>query len=183
MRFILMFIASCLLAGCSVSKAVEKMTTPEDRALVIAVAGAACDGTLSKYQKQMSPEIWAEVQKNPNAVRSHCPEGAGTSKVMGYNFNSNITNGKKSGTDQFVVITEGKNRWTRAVITRVAKDGGPMMITGIAMSSTAEKPADVAQMESLEKTLPYIWGGAAFVLLGLIAVVIWLIRRESRKKL
>lgn len=170
------------LGGCSQSALIDKMTSAQDKALALGVARAACDGSLAQYREQMEPSMQANLAKADAVLTPYCPNGPGKARLVGHQYNVNSVNGVSSSVQQLVVMTESKGRWTRTVIHRTSQNDGPMLIDGINVSATAEKPDDLVQLDTWDENVPYVRAGAIAVLLILIAGIVWLVRRSRAKK-
>ncbi len=168
--------------GCSISGAVDKLVSAEDKAFALGVAKAACDGTLERYQRQIAPQLTEEYRKNSEKLKPFCPTGPGEAKLVGFQFNTQMVNGATAKTQQLVVMTQSPGRWSRTVMQRASSNGGPLLLHNLTMNATPEKPADLVQADQWDAMVPYLRIALVVALLLLVAGVWWLIRRHDSKR-
>lgn len=181
-RALMVAMAGVALHGCSISGAIDKMVSADDKAFALGIAKAACDGTLERYRDKLDPQLLADFLNNREKLKSFCPNGVGKARLVGFQTNTQMVNGATAKTQQFVVMTESPGRWSRATLIRSSQNGGPLLLQSLNLNATPEKPADIVQAEQWDQAVPYIRFGAIGVLVLLVGGVWWLIRRHDRKR-
>lgn len=172
---------SFVLTGCSMSGLVDKMLTPDEKALAIGVAEGVCSDSLAQYRTRMTDEFRAHFDAGDIVrLKRYCSGDAPTSKVIGVQTQSSTVNGVSTRAKQINVLTKGAGRWTSSAIVLRANGDEPLRVNGITMSASAAKPGDTDFAEKWDNALPYIRIGAVLALLLLVGVIVAIVRYNRR---
>ena len=169
-----------LLGACSMQAAIEKMSSPEDRAFAMRFV----DNVRSANEEALKPvfdaELWAKSREQLALARPLFPPGRGSTELIGYNIATSLTNGASSTTKEFILVTTDQTHWTRTRIVTLA-EGGPARVVEWNVNGFREPPPELAVIEAWESALPWLRAGLAIVLVGGIGLVWWLVRRSRRR--
>lgn len=169
-----------MLAACSMESAIEKLSSPEDRAFAMRFVDNVRSGDEEALKPEFDPELWAKSRGQLAQARSLFPPGRGGTRLISYHVATNVTNGASTTTKEFILVTTDQARWTRTRIATLA-EGGPARVVEWNVDGFKEPPPELAMIEAWESALPWVWAGLAIVLIGGIALVWWLVSRSRRR--
>lgn len=169
-----------LAAACSMEAAIEKLSSPEDRAFAMRFVDdvRSADGTA--LRPQFDPELWEKSREQLAQAQPLFPPGRGTTRLIGYHVATNVANGVSSTTKEYILVTTDQTHWTRTRIVTLA-EGGPARVVEWAVNGFGEPPPELKMYESMERLVPWLQAGALIGLVGGIALVWWLVRRSRRR--
>jgi hypothetical protein len=168
-----------LAAACSMEAAIEKLSSPEDRAFASRFVANVRGGDEEALKPDFDPELWSRSRAQLAAARPLFPPGEGSTRLIGYHVATSVANGASSTRKEFVLVTTDRTHWTRTRIVTLA-EGGPAKVVEWNVNGSREPPPELVMIEAWESALPWIWAGLAIVLAGGIALVWWLVRRSRR---
>ena len=173
---------SCLMlvAACSMETAIEKLSSPEDRAFAQRFVDDIRNGDEESLKPVFDPELWAKSREQLVQARPLFPPGQGSTRLISYNVTSNFGGGASSTTKEYVLVTTDDTHWTRTRIVTFAQ-GGPARVVEWNVNGFREPPAELQVFETMERILPWIQAGLLIGLVGGIALVWWLVRRSRRR--
>ena len=169
-----------LAAACSMDAAIEKLSSPEDRAFAMRFVEAVRDGDQQALRPNFDDELWARSAGQLRQAQALFPRGQGSTKLIGYRVAKNVTNGASSTTKQFILVTTDGAHWTRTRIVTLA-EGGPARVAEWNVEGFDRPPPELEMYESMERLAPWLQAGALIGLIGGIALVWWLVRRSRRR--
>ncbi len=172
---------ACLLAAgaCSMQGAIDRMSSPEDRAFALRFVDALRSGKGDGLKDDFDPEIWEKSRAQFAAAGAAFPKGEGETRLISYNFETDFTAGTSK--KEFVLSTTDGQRWTRTNLATYAQRGPPKIVAWN-VEAFAEAPPDLQMFETMDRILPWIQAGALILLLGVIGLVWWLVLRSRRHK-
>lgn len=177
----LVLLALLMLAGaCSMQSAIEKLSSPEDRAFAIRFVDNVRSADEEALKPEFDPELWARSREQLAMARPLFPPGKGSTRLIGYHFATNVTNGASSTRKEFILVTTDQTHWTRTRIVTLA-EGGPARVVEWNVNGSREPPPELVVIETWEKALPWVWAGLAIALLGISGLIFWLVRRSRRR--
>lgn len=169
-----------LLGACSMEAAIEKLSSPEDRAFAMRFVDHVRIGNEEALKPQFDPELWTKSREQLALARPLFPPGRGSTRLISYHVATNFTNGASSTRKEFILVTTDQTHWTRTRIVTLA-EGGPARVVEWNVNGSREPPPELVMIETWEKALPWVWAGLAVVLVGGIGLVWWLVRRSRRR--
>lgn len=169
-----------LVAACSMATAIEKMTTPEDRAFATRFVENVRSGDERALRPQFDDELWAKSREQLSRARPLFPPGEGITRLIGYHVATNVTNGASSTRKDYILVTTDQAHWTRTRIATLA-EGGPARVVEWNVEGFNQPPPELQAYETMERLVPWMQAGALFVLIAGIALVWWLVRRSRRR--
>lgn len=170
-----------LAAACSMKSAIERLSSPEDRAFAMRFVDDVRSGDGEALRPGFNPELWAKSREQIAMARPLFPPGRGSTTLVGYQVAANVSNGDSSTRKEYILVTTDGSHWTRTRIVTLAR-GGPAKVVEWKVDGLNEPPPELQMYESMERLLPWLQGGALFVLLGGIGLVWWLVRRSRRRQ-
>ena len=176
----LVLLLSLLLAACSMRSAMDALTSPEDRAFAQEMVTRLRSGDEAWLQQRFQPDLWAQSGKQLAGVPQLYPAEPGTTEMIGFNVSTNMTGGRTERNKEFTLVTHGGGRWT-VTSFRTFSAGGPDQVVQWSVVPHNERPPELAMIEGWDAALPWFWGVLIATLLGVIALIVWLVRRSRRK--
>ncbi|HEX8622983.1 MAG TPA: hypothetical protein VF718_13535 [Allosphingosinicella sp.] len=167
-------------AACSMEAAIEKLSSPEDRAFAMRFVEEVRGGDEAALKPQFDPGLWAKSRDQLALARPLFPRGEGRTRLIGYRVATDVTNGESSTTKEFTLVTTDQARWTRTRMVTLAR-GGPARVVEWNVDGFDEPPPELEMYESMERLAPWLQAGALIGLIGGIALVWWLVRRSRRR--
>ena len=169
-----------LTASCSVQGAIERFTTPEDRAFAQRFVENVRTGNEEALKPEFDEELWAKSRAELARARPLYPPGKGETKLIGFNLSSDFTNGASSTSKQYVLVTTDNRHWTTTRVATLARDG-PARIVEWNVSGSGEPPPELVTYERMERIAPWAQGGLAVLLVAFGLLIFWLVRRSRRR--
>lgn len=169
-----------LLGACSMEAAIEKMSSPEDRAFAMRFVDNVRTANEEALRPDFDAELWAKSREQLAQARPLFPPGRGSTRLVGYHVATSIANGASSTTKEFILVTTDRTHWTRTRVVTLAQ-GGPARVVEWNVDGFSEPPPELRMYESMERLAPWIQAGALILLVGGIALVWWLVRRSRRR--
>jgi hypothetical protein len=166
-------------AACSMQSAIEKFSSPEDRAFALRFVEDVRSGDEEALRPQFDPGLWAKSRDQLPQARPLFPPGEGSTRLVGYHVATQVANGASSTRKEYIAVTTDETHWTRTRIVTLA-EGGPARVVEWNVDGFKEPPAELAMMEAWDSALPWIWAGMAVVLGVAGGLVFWLVRRSRR---
>jgi hypothetical protein len=169
-----------LLGGCSMQTAIEKLSSPEDRAFATRFVDNVRSANEEALKPDFDPELWAKSREQLPLARPLFPPGKGSTRLVGYHIATNVTNGASSTTKEYILVTTDQTHWTRTRIVTLAA-GGPARVVEWNVNGFKEPPPELQMYETMERLAPWLQAGALILLIGGIGLVWWLVRRSGRR--
>ena len=170
-----------LLGACTMRSAIDALTSEEDRAFAQEMVARLRSGDEAWLQQHFDAELWAQSGKQLSSVPGLFPSDSGTTQLVGFNISTNMTNGRTERNKEFRLVTEGGGRWTLTTF-RTHSTGGPDRVVQWSVVPHSEPPPELAMMKGWDRAVPWIWGILLAALAGLVALIVWLVRRSRRKR-
>lgn len=176
------FLLCCLLlaAGCTVQGAIERLSSPEDRAFAQRFVENVRSDNEEALKPQFESGLWGESRAQLPTARALFPSGKGETKLIGFNISTNVTNGASSTRKEFTLVTTDRKRWTVTQLVTLA-EGGPARVIGWNVNGFTEPPPELKMYEQMERLAPWFQAGALILLVGAGLLVWWLVRRSRRR--
>jgi len=170
-----------LLAACSMQGMIETMTSDEDRAMVQEFVDNIQARDSAALQAMVDPDIWKGSAGQFDQAAAMFPEGESETQIIAYRVHTSDLGENARTEKEFTLVTTDEASWTTTTISTL-RDGGPQLITAWNVENTSERPADLETMETVGKV--FMWMGIVALLFfgGIIALVVFLVRRSNRKK-
>jgi hypothetical protein len=179
-RHLVLPILLMLAAACSMEAAIEKLSSPEDRAFAMRFVDNVRSGDEEALKPQFDAELWTRSREQLAQARPLFPPGRGSTRLISYHVATNMTNGASATTKEFILVTTDQTHWTRTRIVTLA-EGGPARVMEWNVDGSKAPPPELVMMEAWTSALPFVWAGVAIVLVGGIGLVWWLVRRSRRR--
>lgn len=173
---------SCLMlaAACSMQSAIEKMSSPEDRAFAMRFVDNVRSADEGALKPEFDSELWAKSRAQLALARPLFPPGEGSTRLIGYQIATNLSNGASSTRKEYILVTTDQTHWTRTRLVTLA-EGGPARVVEWNVEGFKEPPPELRMYESMERLVPWLQAGALIGLVGGIGLVWWLVRRSRRR--
>lgn len=179
-RSLVLLLLLTLAAACSMQAAIEKMSSPEDRAFATRFVDNVRTADEEALKPDFDPELWAKSREQLALARPLFPPGKGSTRLVGYHVSTSLTNGASSTTKEFILVTTDQTHWTRTRIVTFA-EGGPARVVEWKVDGFKEPPPELRMYESMERLAPWLQAGALLFLVAGIGLVWWLVRRSRRR--
>lgn len=182
-RLLRSLLLSCFLlaSACTMEAAINKLSSPEDRAFAQRFVEQLRTGDEGALKSEFDSEIWEQSRTQLAQVRAMFPRGKGSTRLIGYHVASNWTNGATSTRKDYVLVTTDQTHWTQTEIVTLA-EGGPSRVVGWKVDGFDKPPPGLEMYESMERIAPMLQAAAIIVLIGLVALIWWLVRRSRRRR-
>jgi hypothetical protein len=179
--FALVFVL--LLGACSLRGAMNAMTSPEDRAFAQAMVANLRSDNEAWLERHFDPDLWAESGKRLSEVPALYPSAPGPTELVSYSFNSsNIGSASAERTQEFTLVTEGGGRWAVTRFRTEATGGRPARVVQWSVVPHATEPPELAILKTMDKAVPWIWGGVIVMLLLVAGIVVLIVRHNRRRR-
>lgn len=173
--------AGLLLTGaCSMQAALDRMTSPEDRAFARGFVDSVRRGETAKLEPQFEPGLWAKSEADLAAARGQFPSGEGETRLVSYRASTNVTNGSRTTSKDYVLVTAASGRWTRTNISTFAQNG-PARIVAWNVEGMDRPPPELEMFDAVERALPWVQAVLLILVVAMIGLVWWLVRRSRRR--
>lgn len=179
-RHLLLSSLLMLVAACSMEAAIEKLSSPEDRAFAMRFVDQIRSGDEEALRPEFDPGLWAKSRDQIPQARPLFPPGEGSTRLVGYHVAAEVTNGASSTRKEYILVTTDQKHWTRTRIVTLAQ-GAPAKVVEWNVNGFSEPPPELKMYESMERLAPWLQAGALILLVGGIALVWWLVRRSRRR--
>jgi hypothetical protein len=179
-RHLVLLICLTLAAACSMEAAIEKLSSPEDRAFALRFIDNVRTANEKALEREFNPELWAKSGEQLLLARSLFPVGKGTTRLVAYHVATNLTNGASSTRKEYILVTTDQAHWTRTRIVTFAQ-GGPARVVEWNVNGLDRPPPELQMYEEMGRLAPWFQAGALIILLGGIGLVWWLVRRSRRR--
>ena len=179
--FVLLLIL--LLGACSLRSAMNAMTSPEDRAFAQATVDNLRSGNQAWLQQHFRADLWQESGKQLGSVPALYPSVPGTTELVSYSVaSSNVGSASSERNQEFTLVTEGGGRWTVTKFRTFATGRGAAQIVQWSVVPHTSEPSELTVLRTMDRAVPWFWGGAAFVLLLVAGIVVLIVRSNRRKR-
>jgi hypothetical protein len=179
--FVLIFVL--LLGACSLRGAMNAMTSPEDRAFAQAMVDNLKGNNQAWLESHFDPDLWAESGKELGRVPALYPSVPGPTELVSYSFNSsNIGSASSERTQDFTLVTEGGGRWAVTRFRTHATGGRAAQVVQWSVVPHQSEPPELAILKTMDKAVPWIWGGLIFVLLVIVGIMVLIVRSSRRRR-
>lgn len=179
--FVLVFVL--FLGACSLRGAMNAMTSPEDRAFAQAMVDNLKGNDQAWLERHFRPDLWAESGKQLAGVPALYPSAPGPTELVSYSVNSsNIGSASSERTQEFTLVTEGGGRWAVTRFRTHATGGGAPRVVQWSVVPHATEPPELAILKTMDKAVPWIWGGIIFVLLLIVGIIVLIVRSSRRRR-
>jgi hypothetical protein len=173
---------ACLLAAgaCSMESAINKLSSAEDRAFAQQFVEDVRRGNSDRLKPLFDSEQWALSEKQLINARSHFPKSQGEAKLISYHVATNLADGVRDTRKEYSLVTTDGARWT---VVRIATQatGGPAKVVAWRVDGYSKPPPELAAFDMMNRIAPWLQAGAALLLIGVIAFILWLVRRSRRR--
>lgn len=169
-----------LVAACTMQGAIERLSSPEDRAFAQRFVENVRTGNEEALKPEFDTELWTKSRHQLALARTLFPPGKGETKLIGFQVSSNFVNGDTNTTRQYILVTTDRTHWTLTRIATLAGEG-PARIVQWNVNGSSQPPPELLQYQQMERLAPWLQGGGIVALIALIALIWWLVRR-SRKR-
>lgn len=170
--------ASLLLAGCTSRAVLEKVTTQKERDEIVQTAEAFCDpARFAALKPRFADDIWAESQGVIIKARQHCPKAKAPSRLIGYQFNVQTTNGVTTRAAEYTVVTESPGLWTKTTYSTLDNQ-----ITAWNLNGTTTMPEELAQLDAWDAMVPKLRIGLGLAVALLFGLIGFFVVRGLRAK-
>jgi hypothetical protein len=169
-----------LLSACSMESAIDKLSSPEDRAFAMRFVDNVRSANTEALKSEFDAELWAKSREQLPLAQALFPPARGSTRLIGYHIATNFTNGASFTTKEYILITTDQTHWTRTRIVTLAK-GGPAKVVEWNVNGFKEPPPELQMYETMERLAPWLRAGALLNLIGGIGLVWWLVRRSRRR--
>src|SRR5688500_14028791 len=119
----LLVAALLLVGGCTMEAAINRLSSPEDRAFAQRFVDQVRRGEAEALAPHFEPDLWLKSRGQLTRARSLFPPGEGTARLIGFHISGNVTNGVSTTSKQFVLVTTDGSHWTETMIATLARDG------------------------------------------------------------
>jgi hypothetical protein len=182
-RQILVLFLVILLGACSLRGAMNAMTSPEDRAFAQAMVANLRSDNEAWLEQHFAPDLWAESGKRLGEVPALYPSAPGPTELVSYSFNSNnIGSASSERTQEFTLVTEGGGRWAVTRFRTQATGGRPAQVVQWSVVPHTTEPPELAILKTMDKAVPWIWGGVVAMLLLIAGIVVLVVRHNRRRR-
>ena len=169
-----------LLAACSMQGAIERLSSPEDRAFAQRFVDNVRTGNEEALKPEFDAELWGKSREQLATARALFPPGRGETKLIGYQISSNFVNGKSSTTREFTLVTTDRTHWTLTRILTQADDA-PARVVQWQINGFKEPPPELVTYENMERFAPWAQAIGIVLLIGGGLLIFWLVRRSRRR--
>lgn len=176
----LVLILCAMLAACTMRSAMNTLTSEEDRAFAQQMVERLRAGDSAWLERHFHPDLWAQSGKQVGEAPALYPDEPGTTEIVGFNVSTSTINGRTERSREFTLVTHGGGRWTTTWF-RTQSTGGPDQVVEWRVSPSSSPPPELTMIEAWDRMVPWIWVGLAIVLVGMTALIVWLVRRSRRR--
>ena len=178
-NYIAILFALCL-AACSMQGMIETMTSEEDRAMAQQFVSDIRSGNSDGLEAVVAPDLWKNSQADFESAVNLFPEQTGETSIIAYSMNSDGLGDGARTEKEFTLVTTDDSHWTTTRFTML-QEGGDPVITQWSVEGSGEPPADMEVMENVGAV--FMWAGIILllILVGIIVLIVWLVRRSRRK--
>ena len=169
-----------LLAACTMRSAIDSFTSEEDRAFAQAMVDHLRAGDADWLQGRFEPSLWEQSAKRIGEASQLYPDVPGETRIVSFSVSSGTTNGSFERRKEFTLVTEGAGRWT-VTHFRTHSTGGPDQVVEWRVTPHSSAPPELTIIEAWDRMVPFVWAGMLIVLVGVGALIFWLVRRSRRK--
>ena len=178
----LLLFLTLFVGACSPRSAIDAFSSPEDRAFAQDFVAKMRRGDVKSLQPMFDPGVWRESESQFAGAQRLYPASQGTTELIGYQFNTNSTNGVTTRVKNYTLVTHDTSTWTTTLIQTRSDQDGPDRIVGWNVNGGPEMPPIYRQYQSMEAAVPWMRAGVAVGLLAAAGLAFWLIRRSRRKR-
>lgn len=179
-RNLLLLIAATALSACSMQGMIETMTSEEDRAMAQQFVDAIRTRDSAELEAMVDPEVWRNSAGQFEEAAGLFPSGTVETQITAYSMNSSGLGDGARTDKEFTLVTTNDEHWTTTRF-RTFQEGGAPIIVAWSVDGSSEPPAELEAMEAVGTV--FLWAGivALLLLVGLIVLIVWLVRRSGRK--
>lgn len=179
----LVLLLAVLVGACSLRGAMNAMTSPEDRAFAQAMVDNLKSNDQAWLERHFHPDLWAESGKQLGGVAALYPSAPGATELVSYSVNSNnIGSASAERTQEFTLVTEGGGRWAVTRFRTHSTGGGAPRIVQWSVVPHTSEPPELAILKTMDRAVPWIWGGIIFVLLLVVGIIVLIVRSNRRRR-
>jgi hypothetical protein len=169
-----------LAAGCTVQGAIERFSSPEDRAFAQSFVDNVRTGDDEALKPDFDAELWEKSREQLPQARGLFPPGKGETRLIGFNISANVTNGVSSTRKDFTLVTTDRTHWTVTRLVTFAQDG-PAKVVEWNVNGSKEPPPELVAYERMERLAPWVQAGTIVLVIGGGLLIFWLVRRSRRR--
>lgn len=169
------------LGGCSFQAALDKLVSPERQQELVAIGERFCTDP-ENMTRFLHPEIASSVAEAAPALPRECPDGQARWQLASYNWNTNVTPGRKQRQEEAVVVGTGRGKWTTVSLRFYAENDAPLKITQWNVVGSTTRPAALEFIDQYEAGAKTMRIAIPIILLAIGGLMIWLIRRQRAKR-
>jgi hypothetical protein len=178
-RNILLFCV-VLTAGCTMQGAIERFSSPEDRAFAQRFVDDVRSGNVEALKPEFDDRLWADSREQLPKAPSLFPPAKGETKLIGFSISTNVTNGASSTRKEYTLVTTDQTHWTVTQLVTLA-EGGPARVVGWDVNGFKQPPPELVFYETLNWLLPWLQAAGLICLIGVALLIWWLVRRSRRR--
>jgi hypothetical protein len=181
-QFLLVFLV-LILGACSIRGAMNAMTSEEDRALAQAMVENLRTNNQPWLQQHFSPELWAESAKTLDQAPALYPSPVESTELVAYSVNSsNIGSANSNRSQDFTLVTSGGGRWAVTRFRTESRGGAAARVVQWQVTPRTVEPTELAVLKTMDKAVPWIWGGLLFFLVLIVGVIVLIVRSNRRRR-
>lgn len=181
-QFLLVFLV-LILGACSLRGAMNAMTSEEDRALAQAMVENLRTNNQPWLQQHFSAELWAESAKTLDQAPALYPSPVESTELVAYSVNSsNIGSANSNRSQDFTLVTSGGGRWAVTSFRTESRGGAAAKVVSWQVTPRTVEPTELVVMKTMDKAVPWIWGGLLFFLMLIVGVIVLIVRSNRRRR-
>ena len=171
----------CLVAACSMEGMINTMTSEEDREMAMEFVEDIRTRDVEGLQEVVDPDLWMQSAPQFEQAATLFPRGDGETQIIGYSMNSDGLGEGARTTKEFTLVTSDDEHWTTTRFSTLEEGGSDPLVVSWNVEGSDEPPPDLEVMENVGQVFMWLGIIALLFLAGLIALIVWLVRRSRRK--
>lgn len=174
--FAMLFVAACSLEG-----AIDAMTSEEDRAMALEFVDNIRHRDAEALRAVVDPQLWAQSAGQFEQAAALYPAEEGETRFIGYSVHMDSMDDGARTEKEFTLVTTDERHWTTTRFSTVQAGGAPVVVAWNVEGSD-QPPQELEAMETVGTV--FMWMGiiGLVVVIGLVVLVVWLVRRSNRKR-
>ncbi|MDQ4087348.1 MAG: hypothetical protein M3177_04965 [Pseudomonadota bacterium] len=177
----LILVMLALLGACTMRSAINTMTSEQDRAFAQEMVSRLRSADAAWLEQHFDPRLWEQSGKQVAGAPDLFPREPGTTELIGFHVSTNMAAGRTERTKEFSLVTHGGGRWT-VTHFRTYSTGGPDKVVQWSVTPHDAPPPELTMIETWDAAVPWIWAALVTVLAGVVALIVWLVRRSRRNR-
>jgi len=182
-RHFFLIILVLILGACSMRGAMNAMTSAEDRALAQAMVENLRTNNQPWLQQHFSAELWAESAKTVGQAPAFYPSPVESTELVAYSVNSsNVGSANSNRSQEFTLVTSGGGRWAVTRFKTESRGGAAAQVVQWQVTPRDVEPAELAILRTMDRAVPWIWGGLLAFLALVVGIVVLIVRSNRRRR-